>query len=99
MMKPASNGPAASGGLISLALGFPVSLLVLVGVRRRRRAVPRLLVVAIAWIGLFVATVLSGCGSSSPNAATAAPGTYSVPITFALSGAPSQTANVTVIVK
>jgi plastocyanin len=90
-----ANRAKTSGGLLAFALAFPASLLALARVRRLRRVVPRLLLVAIACTGLIAATALSGCSTSNANAN---PGTYSIPVTFALSGSPSQTANLTVII-
>ena len=90
------NRARPGGGFIAFALAFPACLLGLARVRRLRRAVPRLLAVAIACTGLVAATALSGCGTSNANAK---PGTYSIPVAFTLSGSPSQTANLTVIIK
>jgi plastocyanin len=88
--------PTPRGGLVAWAFAFPVSLLALARVRRLRRAVPRLLVVAIACTGLVAAMALSGCGTQNRSAT---PGTYSIPVSFAESGSATQTANLTIIIK
>ena len=88
--------PASHSGFVWWAMASPFALLAFARVRRLRRALPRMMVIAIACTGLAAATALSGCGSQIPGAK---PGTYSVAVTFAESGSATQTANLTVIIK
>ena len=88
--------PASRSGFVWWAVASPFALLAFARVRRLRRALPRMMVLAIACTGLAAATALSGCGSQIPGAK---PGTYSVAVTFAESGSASQTSDITVIIK
>jgi uncharacterized repeat protein (TIGR03803 family) len=91
MLAPTGRG----NGLLAMAFLFPCSLLALFGARRGR-LVPRLMMLGIVCFGFAATAMLSGCGSSSPNASA---GTYTVPVTLTLSGASTQTVNATIIVK
>jgi uncharacterized repeat protein (TIGR03803 family) len=88
---------SGSGGSVAWAMALPFALLALARVRRLRRAVPRMMVIAMTCTGLVAAMALSGCGAH--NAVGATPGTYSIAVTFAESGAATQTSNLTVVVK
>ncbi len=87
----------SSSGSVFWAMALPFALLALARVRRLRRALPRMMVIAMACTGLVATIALSGCGAH--NAASATPGTYSIAVTFAESGAATQTSNLTVIIK
>ena len=93
----AMNAPQRSraSSLTAFALILPGSILI-VGLRRRSRMLPRLLSIALFGCALVLTATVSGCGSESN---TAKPGSYTIPVTLTISGASAQTINASVVIQ
>ena len=86
-----------SAALLAVTLSLPGPLVVLLGFKRRK-ALHRLLILAVFCLAILGLGALSGCGGSG-NSTTVKPGSYSVPVVLSLTGGSSQTVNATIIIQ